>query len=205
MAALLGFAPFIVFALVEKLQGVLPALACGALASVLLMARERLRGARQINILEAGSALMFTALTGLALVRGAAAWSIWSVRLWVDGGLLLIVAFSMAIRRPFTLQHARHGVSAEVARGARFLHTNQVISGAWALAFLVLVAADLLMVLRPDAPSWVAVGLSLGALAAAAGFTRCHAAAVSARAAGARRGVGYERCAPVDRPPFAGT
>ena len=37
----------------------------------------------------------------------AAAWTVATVRLAVDGGLLAIVLVSLAIDRPFTLQYAR--------------------------------------------------------------------------------------------------
>lgn len=175
MGALLGFAPFIGFAVIEKLFGIVPGLVVGALTSIALLVVDRLKGQGEVNILEAGSALMFTLLAGLAFTNAGEAWSLWRVRLWVDGGLLLIVVGSIVARRPFTLHHARRRVSAEVAASARFLHANSVLSGAWALAFAVLVAADLLMVLRSETPVRIAVWLSVAALAAAAWFTRSYA------------------------------
>lgn len=92
----------------------------------------------------------------------------------VDGGLLLIVLASIAAGRPFTLHHARLRVSADVERSARFLHTNKILSGAWALAFAVLAAVDLLMVTHPDTPGRLAIGSTLAALAAAAWFTKTY-------------------------------
>ena len=184
MGALLGFLPFIVFALVERSLGVVPGLACAALVSVGLLVRDRLRGQREVNILEAGSALVFGALTAWVLLAGSDTWSIWRVRLWVDGGLTLVVLFGMALGRPFTLPYARRQVSPQIAATPAFLRVNQVISGAWALALAVLTAADLLMVLRPQTPFWVGVGLTLGALAIAAWFTRWYPARVRANAEG---------------------
>jgi hypothetical protein len=187
MGALLGFLPFVVFALAERSLGVVPGLAGAALVSVALLLRElmsaRSRGEREINILEAGSALLFGALTAWALLAGTENWSVWRVRLWVDGGLMLVVLFGMALRRPFTLPYARRQVSAQVAASPAFLRTNQIISGAWALAFAVLSAADLQMVLRPQTPLQVGVGLTLAALAGAAWFTRWYPARVRARTA----------------------
>ena len=183
MGALLGFLPFIVFALAERSLGVVPGLAGAALVSVALLLRDRLRGQRELNILEAGSALLFGALTAWALLAGTDGWSVWRVRLWVDGGLTLVALLGMALRRPFTLPYARRQVSAQAAASPAFLRTNQIISGVWALAFAVLGAADLLMVLRPQTPLQVGVGLTLAALAAAAWFTRWYPARVRARAA----------------------
>ena len=174
--ALLAFAPFIAFALVEKLLGPLPGLVAGALVSIALLLRERLLGEREVNIIEAGSALMFSGLALLAWTGDSATWTLWPVRLWVDSGLLLIVLFSLAIRRPFTLQHARRQVSAEIAGRPAFLQANMLLSGVWALAFAVLVGADALMVLRPQTPASVAVVVTIAALLAAFKFTTSFAA-----------------------------
>lgn len=176
MGALLGFAPFIGFALVEKFAGVVPGLLAGALISVGLLLRDRLNGQREPNILEAGSALMFGALAAFAWSQGGDAWSLWRVRLWVDAGLCAIVLASIAAGRPFTLQHARRRVSADVAGSARFLRGNRLLSAVWAAAFAGLAAVDLLMLLRPQTPLRLAVLLSLASLGGAAWFTRRYAA-----------------------------
>jgi hypothetical protein len=189
MGALLGFAPFIGFAVVENLFGIVPGLAAGALISIALLVLDRLKVQKEVNILEAGSAVMFTALAGLAFANGGEAWSLWRVRLWVDAGLLLIVVASIAAGRPFTLHHARLRVSAELARSARFLRTNNILSGAWALAFAVLAAVDLLMVLHPETPVRLAVGLTLAALAAAAWFTKTYTQRLRGPQAGTDTGV----------------
>ena len=183
MGALQGFLPFLVFALVGKLLGPIPGLAGGALASFGLLARDRLRGERALDLLEAGSAAMFTVLAALALAGDSAAWSVWRVRLCVDAGLAVVVAGSIAAGRPFTLRHARRRVRPELAATPSFLRTNAILSGVWALAFAVLAAADLLMVLRPASPPALAVGVTLAALAAAAWFTKWYPARARARAA----------------------
>ena len=173
---MLAFAPFVAFALVEKLLGPLAGLAAGALVSIALLLRDRLLGERELNILEAGGALMFSGLAILAWTGDAAAWTLWTVRLWVDSGLLLIVLFSIAIRRPFTLQHARRQVPAGIASRPAFMSANMLLSGVWALAFAVLTAADALMVLRPQTPPSIAVVMTLAALLAAFKFTTSFAA-----------------------------
>lgn len=182
MGALLGFLPFIVFALGERVLGLVPALVGAAAVSLALLLRERMRGQREVNVLEAGSAVLFGALAVWVGSGGGAGGSVWWVRAWVDGGLTLVVLLGMTLGRPFTLTYARRQVSAQVAAGATFMRTNQCISGVWALAFAVLTAVDLLMVLRPATPLGVGTGLTLGALAAAAWFTRWYPARVRARA-----------------------
>ncbi len=188
MGMLLGFAPFIVFALVEKLAGALPGLVGAALVSIALLLRDRLRGEHAPNVLEAGSALLFTMLAVLAWRQGAQEWTLWRVRLWVDGGLLLVVLLGMLLQRPFTLQYARRQVSPEVARRPAFLRVNLLLSGVWALAFAVLAATDLLMVLRPATDAWVAVALTVGAMGAAAWFTVWYPRRLRAAALAAQRG-----------------
>lgn len=51
---------------------------------------------------------------------------------------------------------------------------NKVISGAWALAFAVIVAADLVMVLQPGLPLAVGIAISVAALVAAFRFSRWY-------------------------------
>lgn len=171
MGILLGFSPFIAFALVERLLGPTSGLAAGAAMSLGLLLRDRLRGDRDLNLLEAGSAFLFTLLTVIALTGDASAWTVWRVRLSVDLGLLLIVLFSLGIGRPFTLHEARRRLAPEVASSPAFLRGNFVLSSVWAGAFAVLTAVDAWMVLHPDASAALAVGLTLTALAAAFIYT----------------------------------
>ena len=65
-----------------------------------------------------------------------------TVRLAVDGGLLVIVLVSLAIGMPFTLQYARESVPKEFWTVPLFITTNQRITAAWAAAFAVMTAAD---------------------------------------------------------------
>lgn len=183
MGILMAFSPFIAFAVVEKAAGPVPGLAAGALVSLALLIRDWRRGERQVNILEVGSALMFGSLAVLAATGDPAAWTLWRVRLWVDTGLLLIVAASLAARRPFTMHHARRRVPAAVAASPAFLRANDVLSSVWALAFAGLIAADALMVWRPETPVSIAIGLTAASLAGAAVFTGWFARRLQARRA----------------------
>lgn len=178
MGALLSFAPFIGFVAVETGFGLLPGLVAGALISIALLVYDQAQTARDLNILEAGSAVMFAALAILAYLNGDATWSLWMVRLCVDVGMVLIMLLSMVLGRPFTAHHARRRVSEQVASTARFLKTQYVLSAAWAVAFAFVVSADLLMILYPATSPRLAVGLSAAALFAALRFTRYYTARV---------------------------
>jgi len=145
---LLAFAPFIVFAAIDRLIGPVEGMLAGFAVSVALLIRDWSQG-RGAKVLEVGTAALFGALASYAWLADPA-WSLWGVRLAVDSGLLLIVLVSIAIRRPFTLQYARERVPEEVQASAEFVRTNYVITAVWALAFAVMVAADLVLTYMPD-------------------------------------------------------
>jgi hypothetical protein len=93
------------------------------------------------------------------------------VRLSVDAGLLLVVLVSIAIRRPFTLRYARERVDRKYWNHPEFIRTNYVITAAWALAFVVLVLADLVLLYKPDVPPRFGVIATILALTGAIKFT----------------------------------
>ena len=111
------------------------------------------------------------AAPALYAVLGGPQWSIMGVRLRVDAGLLAIVLISMAVRRPFTLQYAREQVPQELWGSAEFIRTNYVITGVWALAFAVMVIADLILIYMPDLPHRYGIILTVVALYGAIKFT----------------------------------
>ncbi|WP_431271961.1 hypothetical protein [Dankookia sp. P2] len=142
MGILLAFAPFVAFALVDRLVGPTEGLVAGALAAAVLVLRDRFGPRGQVKLLEAGTLLLFGGLA-LYAVLGGPAWSVIGVRLCVDAGLLAIVLATIAIGRPFTLQYARDQVAPEFWDQPEFIRVNTVISAAWALAFAVMVLAEL--------------------------------------------------------------
>jgi hypothetical protein len=137
---LLAFAPFIAFALVDRLVGGAAGLLAGAAVSAAMLVRGWVKPGRTLKLLEIGTALLFARLALYAVLSGPE-WSIAGVRLRVDAGLLAIVLASVVVGRPFTLQYAREQVAPALWDSADFVRTNYVITGAWALAFAVLVGA----------------------------------------------------------------
>ena len=185
MQILLAFAPFIAFALLSRSVPVTLALAVAALVAIVQLLTDVVRHKRSVKILEVGTTLLFSALALVAWLRGGA-WGIAEVRFWVDGGLFLIVAFSMLIRQPFTLQYARERVSPEIAARPQFLRFNQILSGVWALAFLVLTAADHVMAHIPEVPLWIGIAVSVAALVFAFWFTSWYPERLRRRIAAAQ-------------------
>ena len=170
MGTLLAFAPFIVFVLVDRLIGPTEGLIAGALVSAALLVRDWITPGKTLKVLEIGTVLLFGGLA-LYAVTGGPTWSIVGVRLCVDAGLLLIVLISIAIRRPFTLQYAREQVAPEFWEQPEFVRTNYVITGVWALAFLILVIADLVLLYMPEFPPRFSIIATVLALVAAVKFT----------------------------------
>ncbi|CAG2146150.1 hypothetical protein [Cupriavidus plantarum] len=181
MNILLGFSPFLAFAIVEHLLGILAGLTAGAVMALALVVRDAATG-RSVKVLEIGTVILFGALA-LYAWREQPAWSIAQVRMVVDAGLLGVVLASMAIGMPFTMQYARERVPPSLWRHPTFVRINYVITGVWALAFLALIGADVLMRTRPGAGAL----LTVAALCAAVRFTQHYPRHVAASAAAPRQ------------------
>jgi hypothetical protein len=166
---LLAFAPFVTFAVLNHFVSPTTALTIAALVSLGLIAREIVLG-RSAKILEVGTCILFG---GLALYThlSNANWPIVGVKLAVDIGLLVVVLFSLAIGRPFTIQYAREQVPRELWESPEFLRTNQIITLVWLAAFAVIIVADVILLYMPDVPHKLSVLLTIGALYGAFKFT----------------------------------
>ncbi|MDY0745254.1 hypothetical protein SNE35_12100 [Paucibacter sp. R3-3] len=179
---LLAFAPFIAFAGLERIAGIVPGLLAAAALSLALVVRDALTAGRHAKLLELGSAALFGGLAVCALGTDAGGWSVLGVRLAVDIiGLCAIVAMSLLLNRPFTLPYARERVPEAVWATPRFLRANRVLSAVWLAAFAVLVAADALMLYVPALPLAVGVALSIAALVGAFKFSRWYPKHLSSR------------------------
>lgn len=170
MNILLAFAPFLTFAVMDRLVSATAGLACGAAVAAILIIRDVVGTRRSIKVLEVGTVILFGGLTGYSLLARVE-WTIVGVRLCVDAGLLLVVLFSMAVRQPFTLQYARDKVSPEFWTQPKFIRVNYVITAVWAGAFLVMVIADLIMLYMPSVPLRVGIWTTILAILGAVKFT----------------------------------
>jgi intracellular septation protein A len=185
MNILLSFGPFILFAVLMRFGDALFAFIAAAALSALLILRERRRG-KSVKILEAGTVVLFG---GLAIFTAITRydWTILEGRLAVDLGLLGIVLGSLLARRPFTLQFAREEVPQEFWANPQFIATNYRITAAWALAFVVLVLADIVMAFFPAIPLWIGIAVTVAALLGAIWFTRWYPQQVRRRLAASQQ------------------
>ena len=123
MSILLSLSPFAVFFALMRLVSPIAGLVGALVVSVLLCcawARRR----ESVKILEIGSVVLFGGLVAYTLAA-APQWTVATVRLAVDGGLLAIVLVSLAIGRPFTLQYARERVPEPIWALPVFFTTNR--------------------------------------------------------------------------------
>ncbi|MGJ7506086.1 hypothetical protein [Variovorax sp. GT1P44] len=178
MGILLAFAPFLAFALFDRVLDPFAGLVAGATAAAILVARD-IALERSPKILEIGTLVLFVGMTVYASVADPL-WSVIGVRLRVDAGLLLIVLGSIAVRRPFTLQYARERVPTALWNTPRFVRTNYVITLAWALAFGIIVLADGAMLLRPDTSVRLGIIATVAAIIGAMKFSQWYPRRVAA-------------------------
>jgi len=172
MNILLGLSPFVVFFVLMRLVSPAAGLIAAFAVSLLLCLRMLRRG-ESVKILEIGSLGLFGLLTAYT-VLAAPTWTVATVRLAVDAGLLTIVLVSLAIDRPFTLQYAREQVPQQLWASPIFITTNRIITAVWAVAFAVFVAADAAAEYVPEIPVWVDVVVSVATLLGAVWFTRWY-------------------------------
>lgn len=170
MQILIAFAPFLVFAVVDRIFGSESGLVAGAIVALLLLFRDVFIAKRAVKILDVGTAVLFS---GLSLYSLAARpeWSVIAVRLCVDSGLLLIVLTSILAGKPFTLQYAYEQVAPEFWKSPEFRKTNFMISGVWAVAFAVMVLTELFLLYSPEASRRVGIWVIVLALVGAVKFT----------------------------------
>jgi hypothetical protein len=186
MGILLGLTPFVAFFVAMRLASPLIGLLAALANSALLCAWMYRRG-KSVKILEIGSLLLFGTLVLYTLIA-APEWTVATVRLAVDAGLLTIVVVSLAIGRPFTLQYAREQVPKELWATPSFVSANRLITLVWAAAFAVLVATDGAAEYLPSVPVWIDVAGSIAAFGGAVGFTIWYPAMLRRRAQAAGSG-----------------
>ena len=166
MTLVLGFAPFILFAVLSRLSADLALWAAFAAAFVVTI-RDFVESP-SLRLLDSGNLALFGVL---AIVRGfvAPGLSLVTVRAVAELFLFLLLAASLLRAKPFSLEYAH--VTPEERTQPRFLRVNMVISGVWAAAFAAMAAADLALVFVTTLPLWPAIAVSVAAFAIAITFT----------------------------------
>jgi len=172
MTTLLIVAPYGVFATLMLVSSATVSLFAAAAVCLLVIAHDVLCG-RSVKMLGAGSAILFAGL-GAHLALTGQVWSSSAVKLAVDAGVLSIALASLAIGKPFTLQYAREMTDAKTAQLPDFLTSNYVITWAWALAIVLMMTANALVIYVPGLPLWTGLAIAFAARTTAVYFTRWY-------------------------------
>lgn len=141
---LIGLSPWILYSLVEG-EGRLELSAALALGlAVVVLIANWLRG-------EKAKFLEYSDVVYFATIAVIVAFASEGTRTWLElwGGevaniaLFVIVAGSLVIRQPFTLQYAREDTPEEYWHTPQFLRVNYQISAVWVVAFFIEAASGL--------------------------------------------------------------
>jgi hypothetical protein len=159
MTLILGFAPFILFALLSRLSADLALWAAFAAAFVVTIRDFVERPV--LRLLDATGLALFGLLPDLSLA---------AVRTIVDTVIGLAIGVSILRRRPFSLQYASGETGGRVWPLPLFLRVNYIISGAWLVAFAAMIVADGAVTFFP-VPLYVGVAVSVVALGCAVTLT----------------------------------
>jgi hypothetical protein len=186
---LLGFAPWIVFAVLSG-----PSTwewgALTAFVVTLVLAVPDWRRTREVNVLDVAGIAFFGVLSVLTFVleREDLQWVEDRAQLLSSLVLTLVAVVSLAIGRPFTEYYARQDVPREYWTSPLFRRVNVVITAVWAAAFALTAACDLVVLSVPgsgDLLNWV---LPVLIIVAAVRFTIWYPQHARARA-----GLGNDR------------
>ena len=172
MTIFLILAPYGAFAMLMLVSSATVSLFAGAAMCLVAIAYDVL-GGRSIKVLGAGSAILFAVLGSYLALTGAV-WSSSAVKLTVDSGVLAVTLASLAVRKPFTLQYAREMADAQTAQLPDFLTANYVITWAWALALVLMMTANALLIYVPGLPLWSGIAIAIAARNTAVYFTRWY-------------------------------
>ena len=157
MNLVLGFGPFILFALLSRLSADLALWTAFAAAFVVTIGDFIERPA--LRLLDGVSLILFA---GLALWRGFLdpGLTLAALRTIVDLGLTAAILFSLLRKKPFSLQYAgKNGWN-----DAEFLRVNYLISLVWLAAFAAMALADAAVTFAGQ-PLYIGIGVSVAAFA----------------------------------------
>jgi hypothetical protein len=172
MTIFLILAPYAVFALLMLVTSTAVSLFTAAAICLAVIAYD-VAGGRSIKILGAGSVVVFIAVGSyVALVDPHL--SVSAVKFAVDTGIFLVTLGSIAIGKPFTLQYAREVVDAETLKVPGFLKANYIITSAWTLSVLLMMAGNVALIYVPGLPLWSGLLIAFAARNSAVYFTRWY-------------------------------
>src|SRR6266567_3206919 len=172
MTIFLILAPYGAFTLLMLVTSAAVSLFAGAAICLAVIAYD-LAGGRSLKILGAGSVVVFTAVGSyVALIDPHLGVS--AVKFAVDTGIFLVTLGSIVLGKPFTLQYAREVVDAETAKVPGFMKANYIITWAWTLSMLLMMAGNVALIYVPGLPLWSGLLIAFAARNSAVYFTKWY-------------------------------
>lgn len=185
VAILLGFVPFILFAVLTNVS--IDLALWTAFAAAFAISIRDFAHSRLLRALDVGSLAVF-GLLSLYVGFIEPGIPVQMARLVADGSFFVMALVSMLLRNPITLQYAREQVQEEFWKTPRFILTNYLITAGWAAAFAVMALTDAVANMNKRLPLTLDLGVCLAVLVLAILFTaryphylRAHAARVTKR------------------------
>ena len=178
MNLVIGFAPFLLFAVLSRLSADL-ALWVAFAAAFVVTIRDFVESP-SLRLLDAGSFLLFAAL---ALGRGFLDPNLplATVRFLAATFMFLLLGVPLLCKRPFSMEYARLDPREAGWPPALFIKVNYLVSAVWTAAFLAMALADGAVAFNPRLPLYASVAVSVIALALAITFTLRYPALVAKR------------------------
>jgi hypothetical protein len=177
---LIGFVPFILFAVLTSLC--IDLALWTAFAAAFAISIRDFAHSRQLRMLDVGSLAVF-GLLSLYVGFIEPGIPVQMARLVADGGLFAIAVASMLFGNPITLEYAREQVPKEFWKTRRFVLTNHLFTAGWAVAFAIMAFADAVANMNKRLPLALDLGVCWVLLTFAVFFTaryphylRAHAA-----------------------------
>ena len=179
-----GLAPWIVMAVMSGIVRFELAVGLSLLSALVIVAANMVCGG-SFKLLELSDVVFFLGLAAVGLFASPAVldWlRTWSGEL-SNIALVVIAVGSMLIRQPFTLGYAKESTPERFWSSPAFIRTNYVITGAWALAFLVAAVSGFIgdAVLDNSNNLWTGWIIQTAAMLAAVQFTLWYPKVVRAR------------------------
>jgi hypothetical protein len=172
MTIFLILAPYAAFSLLMLVTAADVSLFTGAAICLVVIAYDMARG-RSLKILGAGSVIVFTAVGGY-ITEIDPDLSVSGIKFAVDSGIFLVTFGSILIGKPFTLQYAREAVDAETLKVPGFIKANYIITAAWTLAMLLMMAGNVALIYVPGLPLWSGLLVAFAARNSAVYFTKWY-------------------------------
>lgn len=168
MNLVVGFSPFILFAILSRLSVDLALWV--AFASAFVVTIRDFVESPSLRLLDVASFALFA---GLALVRGFLDpnLSLAAVRFIAEASLFLVLAGALALKRPFSVDYARLDPREAGWPQALFLKVNYLVSGVWVAGFAAMALADGAITFDPRLPIYAGIAVNVIAIAAAVTFT----------------------------------